>query len=723
MPGIIDADIKDLNRGSIKKATINIKAHNRNQFDVIDALYLRLGYSVMLEWGVDKYLDDLKGGNGDVESMGTTLIDRKFWKYNKSSYNEILPEIEELREKYKGNYDGFFGVISNFSWTFEADGTYNIKLELMSQGDIIESLKANLPATKNQNPTNQYDDLKNKNLEANAEVTQDKFYSLTYPGLKDILTDWFNGGKYGFNLGRARYAYTINQLESRIDRFDVSEDFRQPYTPVVSDGFDFPELKFGNYKNDFDKSRETLIRTGAFAFSGPANDISGVTEDATLYALSLSWDIFALKTPESKKLQLDATKNASIDVKRKFIMDNISLDKFLFYFYEYFTKRNIAGGSEGRLTLEGIEKTEEETKATEELQARVDLDINLQSTRGKNKVFEYLFNIQKEYDNPTSLNITALDKNLGVVINPTSNDAALWNKKVGFPIYSSSERTTKFNALTPEQQEKFARKFGLTAAGYREIYINRVEGTVDVFQLTNLNNPKYQHFIRLGTFLEFFETNIIPKIERGSNKGQPLLLIDFNPLTNICYVIDNEISLDPNKTAISNPEFYVGNPTPQKVYPELNTFIKTVKGFKYGNMMNIYFSFNRIREIMDEVDNNNQISVFKVLKNLATDINDSLGNINNIEPIIDKESNTIRFIDQTPIPGLKTIAQNIPGYDIFEKEEATLEIFGLNPKDNTSNFVRNAGITTEISKEYATIITIGATANGSIPGAEATAFS
>jgi len=139
--------------------------------------------------------------------------------------------------------------------------------------------------------------------------------------------------------------------------------------------------------------------------------------------------------------------------------------------------------------------------------------------------------------------------------------------------------------------------------------------------------------------------------------------------------------------------------------------------------MNIYFSFNRIREIMDEVDTNNQISIFKVLKNLTTDINESLGNINNIEPIIDKETNTVKFIDQTPIPGLKTIAKKLPGYEIFEKPEATLEIFGLNPKDNTSNFVRSAGITTEISKEYATIITIGATANGAIPGAESTAFS
>ena len=46
MPGIIDANINDLNKGSIKKATLNVKAHNKSQFDVIDVLYLRLGFTV-----------------------------------------------------------------------------------------------------------------------------------------------------------------------------------------------------------------------------------------------------------------------------------------------------------------------------------------------------------------------------------------------------------------------------------------------------------------------------------------------------------------------------------------------------------------------------------------------------------------------------------------------------------------------------------------------------
>ena len=51
MPGITSVDIKSENRGSLRTANIRIKAWNTTQFDIIDLLYLRLGYSIFLEWG------------------------------------------------------------------------------------------------------------------------------------------------------------------------------------------------------------------------------------------------------------------------------------------------------------------------------------------------------------------------------------------------------------------------------------------------------------------------------------------------------------------------------------------------------------------------------------------------------------------------------------------------------------------------------------------------
>jgi len=141
MPGIIDINIDHLNRGSIRKATVKLKAYNKKQFEIIELLYLRLGYTMLLEWGNNVYLNK----NQQKEDVITTLIDTYWFKdKRKDSHVDNLSKIEEYRKRYQGNYDGFFGRVSNFSWTFDSDGSYNITIDLMSLGDVIESLKINV---------------------------------------------------------------------------------------------------------------------------------------------------------------------------------------------------------------------------------------------------------------------------------------------------------------------------------------------------------------------------------------------------------------------------------------------------------------------------------------------------------------------------------------------------------------------------------------------------
>lgn len=148
MPGIISADIKALNRGSIKKATVKLKAHNKQQFDIIDYLYLRLGYTVLLEWGNSVYVSKSETGQIVRKDVGNTLIEDKFFNSDNTSHLKYADYIESYRNKYEGNYDGLLCKVSNFSWTFNDDGSYDIDLTLISLGDIVESLKANVPVDK-----------------------------------------------------------------------------------------------------------------------------------------------------------------------------------------------------------------------------------------------------------------------------------------------------------------------------------------------------------------------------------------------------------------------------------------------------------------------------------------------------------------------------------------------------------------------------------------------
>jgi hypothetical protein len=141
MAGIISADVKALNRGSLKKSTVKIKAHNKDQFDAIDVLYMRIGYTVMLEWGNTFYLDK----NGDVQEIHNTLIEDIFFSFSSDGdYTFVLPFIEGKREKYCGNYDALLGRISNFDWAFNPDGSYDITLTILSLGDVVESLKTDI---------------------------------------------------------------------------------------------------------------------------------------------------------------------------------------------------------------------------------------------------------------------------------------------------------------------------------------------------------------------------------------------------------------------------------------------------------------------------------------------------------------------------------------------------------------------------------------------------
>jgi hypothetical protein len=138
MPGIISAEIKTETRGSIKRATLKIQANNRTQFDIIDLLYMRLGYSVLLQWGNSSYFDN--SGTYISDNPHSLADDFLLGKISYETYNQ---KIQEKRLASCGNYDAIIGKVVNFSWNFTKDLTYEISIKLISMGDVIESLKTN----------------------------------------------------------------------------------------------------------------------------------------------------------------------------------------------------------------------------------------------------------------------------------------------------------------------------------------------------------------------------------------------------------------------------------------------------------------------------------------------------------------------------------------------------------------------------------------------------
>jgi len=145
MPGIESVDIKCINRGSIKKATVKLKCFSPEQFKIIDLLYLRIGYTMFIEWGWAPYFSN----DGTFNSNYHTLIEAEDgffaqkWRTSES-YSGFLAQIQGYRESKDGNYDGILCKVTNFNWTISQEGSYDISIDLISLGDVIESLKTNI---------------------------------------------------------------------------------------------------------------------------------------------------------------------------------------------------------------------------------------------------------------------------------------------------------------------------------------------------------------------------------------------------------------------------------------------------------------------------------------------------------------------------------------------------------------------------------------------------
>ena len=143
MPGITDASVTYYSNGSLAKAAINVRLWSKKQFSMFDVLYLRPGYTLLLEFGHSVYLDN-SSNLQSVNDFFSTPLSKFINSEGDLTQYELYREIRKERKKYDGNYDAVYGKISKFGWDFNTDGSYNCNIELIGMGDVVESLKANI---------------------------------------------------------------------------------------------------------------------------------------------------------------------------------------------------------------------------------------------------------------------------------------------------------------------------------------------------------------------------------------------------------------------------------------------------------------------------------------------------------------------------------------------------------------------------------------------------
>lgn len=1007
MPGIISVDSQDLNRGSIKKSRVKIKAYNKQQFDIIDVLYLRLGYTVLLEFGNSHYLDtggstfnqstkkyEWKDRGGKLEKMRDTLIDTDFFRVDENYY-DLLQKIEIYRERYRGNYNALLGKIVNFSWTFAKDGTYDIDLDIISIGDVIESLKLNLPPVKSIGNYTAFADRQAVLSQLSTRVAGDlKEFFTIYPNLEGALDTWYDNAvneendatkesiKFtlsatplnpltmynrrdydnrnptqleGFSNGHIvmsnqRYApvtsfqgfrdtsndganagskgtISINyipdgnaigtdvldkqhlsdllkeaitfafimkingyyggtgfanpynflyipsksttigqqQRQSLADKLtggDVDQltdqSFKDPQNPLWAnlsqqkkDLINLFDQKFVNdtldYSLDGGKTTPGLVGTNTLPSSvktivgknwndaknidyrgGENNKYTVKTKAtfnpereggdgdwyrlpvyATAYQAQLNVDEGAYGIYTNSKQGSDTVNfyNATKDyvyssIQKKVIIDDLERYQQLGPYYRHlslwfllygdtynaenldYEPNILARKFAQKYLLQNISKTEfkqlvfmffKEMNAaggTEDNQFKEDPTFasysqELEFEKNKDRIHSWLYRVRKYYTGITPShgglyqikdaqgNVLKSQKP-GQVFGPITVNGPLHKVKIGkilnpYDLYKKNATSNSTSAEAQKANENFQLDLvdgWAKSVGYPTYTTG--SGVVDYFVLDDFKvssggsgefnlsgDGRYRFFVKLKVLLDFIEDRIIPSIIPSVKNGKkvPLLKIDTDTNSNICYAIDNMMSTNIKSCIIRNDEFYclneIGTSFRNKLFEGIDYFLGNSANSKYiyGRPMNIYLNFEFIQSLLDKIKGKTGDAIlFDFLKNICDEINSCLGNVNNLEPVIDHDTNTIKIIDQTPIPGLDEILKSLKddnknkAYPNFTPNDpAILELYGYN--GNTSNFVHNVGLTTTISKRYASMITIGATADGSIPGMEATAFS
>lgn len=165
----------DGQNNALKTANVTIRCFTLKQLEMFELFYCRPGVNLLLEFGnnfeitstqIDEYKRYMKTSSKSTNSLmsniaqtqGKTATDLKSIIVPKTNYKEY---IETTYKKYyamsenkdaewltkilksNGQYDTFAGKVTNFSYSFNEDGTYEVSIEITAMNMISMALPAN----------------------------------------------------------------------------------------------------------------------------------------------------------------------------------------------------------------------------------------------------------------------------------------------------------------------------------------------------------------------------------------------------------------------------------------------------------------------------------------------------------------------------------------------------------------------------------------------------
>ena len=690
MPGITSFSVKSENRGSLRTTIIGIKCYNRHQFDIINTLYLSLGYSVLIEWGNTMYYDN----NGRFEEENPHSLADEFLG-GKLKWNSILDVIQKKRLTSCGNYDASLGKVVNFSWTLNKDLSYDITVTVRSIGDVIESLKMN--ALSGYIP-----------VDLSLSISQQVTTAFSESGTKDFSK---------FILDKATLV-------------------KQIYDRLLQNGLNDIKAR-GVLANML---AESTFRPGAYAkdtnglFSGGLVQWNGPRLSAMIRSVGSNW-----KTNWQGQVDyIFREKNSKIQQYKNEPFATAE-DAALWWaqYWEVTARKHWPQRAANvKLFPPGLNLSAANTTNTTNTNAVVPLKNTPQKTTTPNPFAQTnLAGIKDNVSNNVIIPIqnTTQSPTQGA---PGTTPSSPETTPETTGADTTQDTTQPAEATSVEVINQYAYTHDIGSLFYNMMINLNTNPTitngssVDAVKIsfTNNNATTDQYYVRLGYFLQQLEKNIIYQLKNSDEKNpSKIIKFDYDTNSNIILLYSRQLSADPN-VCIFKRQFTLSDDTKITLFPELNDFLldesfnRTYSSF-YGKIMNTYFNMKDILLKMENSKNADTgvLTLIDLLKILTTGFVKSTGNYNKIEPTVDADTNTIKLIDSLPLPDVNSILKQ------KSEDTATFKMYGYyaSPSSNVTEagIVRDLSLTTTVSPNLATMITIGAQSNGYVTGQDSTALS
>jgi hypothetical protein len=227
-PGITSITCNYKNNGSLKQAVVNMKCYTRSQFEAIEAVYLRLGYTMVLEWGNTLWFNN---ENEFKQTQAYSIPNILFKDQNEIDPKVIYDRLAFNKRATSCNYDGMLARVANYSWTIGDDLSFDIRIDLISVGDIIDSLKVNIGGSNSADLSSKievsasFQNIVAIQVNREASKLNRFFYELYDEVFKPLIS----------NYGSPENQKAVDQIDKTIQAADDLDPIRQKYTAALEE--------------------------------------------------------------------------------------------------------------------------------------------------------------------------------------------------------------------------------------------------------------------------------------------------------------------------------------------------------------------------------------------------------------------------------------------------------------------------------------------------------